>query len=30
MRLPQVSPWVFVAAAPVALICHLILTARGF
>lgn len=29
MRLPRVSPWVFVAAAPVAVFCHLILTAKG-
>jgi len=28
MRLPQVSPWVFVAAAPVALALHLIMTWR--
>lgn len=28
MRLPQVSPWVLVAAAPVALALHLIMTWR--
>ena len=29
MRLLTVSPWVYVAAAPLAVICHLILTAKG-
>ena len=29
MRLPRLSPWVAVAAAPLAVICHLILTAKG-